>query len=213
MLNSTQEPFAGTPEKKPLNLPKFAEQLDDLHSDMEGLNSLLQVYEEKVAIDAIKKLKQEGASALDFVEEALGSFWELGEGKALRFLITTHVQQTRRLAALVEQAEAHPVCPEKEGAAYDAIKAVLRNCFEAWRDYDSDDGEKSVEADQVIERFNPLSLAVAIAKLIIAKGTEINSELKQEAFCDRLEAEAAAAGLEWFGLRELYDEYFPGVAP
>jgi hypothetical protein len=102
---------------------------------------------------------------------------------------------------------------------FEEVKERLRQCIELWKVLNTDGN--SIEKEDALNEearaaeeqicdggFNPGSPVVAAAKLIIAKGTALNTELKRVRE-ERLEYEAALGGLEWFGLRELYDEYFP----
>jgi hypothetical protein len=104
------------------------------------------------------------------------------------------------------------------------IKTILRQRMNAWKVYKGAPEEEEElyaqaekefhkgdrEAKEAINRLCPHGLEAAMAQMIIAKGPGINFELKLEAFAERLDAEVAAAGLEHFGLREHYDELFPG---
>jgi hypothetical protein len=107
---------------------------------------------------------------------------------------------------------------EGAGKHFEEIKQILRKRIEGWKAYSGIPLEGEPEAFRAaehaaIEEIGRLAsdspLEAAMAKLIISKGTLINNELRLDAFCDWLEAKAAADGLEYFGLRELYDGYFP----
>jgi hypothetical protein len=110
--------------------------------------------------------------------------------------------------------------PDGAGEHFEEVKDRVRQCIQAWkaassagsieRERELNAEVKEAEAQIYDGGLNPSCPAFAMAKLIVAKGVEINRELKLEARDARLEAEAAAAALEWFRLRELYDGYFPG---
>jgi hypothetical protein len=100
----------------------------------------------------------------------------------------------------------------------EAIKEILRERIEGWHAYSGIplEGEQEAlhnadhQAVETITRLSSNGFGAAMAKLVIAKGASINYEMSLGVFCDRIEAEAVAAGLDHFGLRELYDRYFLG---
>jgi hypothetical protein len=205
LTNSEAKTVGASPEQEPLDL---LTPLSDLHDDMDGLQSLMEVYEREVAHVEIARLAREGMDCTEYMKDPLGSLWSLGEGKALQFMITSHRRHLACLGALVEQQEAlsDRTPPEKDSDHYEVVKGRLRRCMEAWRD---NDGSQDTGATlRALDGLNPGSLEVAIGKVIISVGTEIHNELTHPIPCTRLNAQAALAGLEWFGLREFYDECF-----
>jgi hypothetical protein len=201
MLTTTTEELASKD-----TISEIANEMRHLHTDMDQFQAILQLYEDSVAVDFVENIASPRSK-----EDALELFWHAAEGKALRHLIVTHLYQTRRLEALVKRAEAQPRPPQREGDHFEAVKGEVLKCMEVWKAYlatppevdEAAEMDKMELCDSGIERFNPSSPEVALAKLIIAKGDCINSDLKNKAErypADRREYQAVRGALEWFGL-------------
>jgi hypothetical protein len=117
--------------------------------------------------------------------------------------------------------------PVTNPAEYELLKGKLRRIIVAWKtieDLDAAQDEDPVRvalmavahtAEQEIADLPAESLAVAAAKLVIAKIAELRDDLIDQADggwnCDQQAAQAALKAIEWFGLKELYDAYYPGA--
>jgi hypothetical protein len=157
----------------------------------------------KIADQAIDDLDGEGQEFAHSVDLLAG-----GIGRRVRRIMNFLDRQG---------AQDRPNGTASAGENFEAIREILRERIEGWKNYSGirlegeEEAFRSAEdaALEALRRLSPKGIEAAMAKLIILQGTEINAGYRHENFGERLEYEALAAGLEYFGLRELYNSYFP----
>jgi hypothetical protein len=116
--------------------------------------------------------------------------------------------------------------PITDPAEYEFLKGKLRRLMVVWKtteELNCDDEHplhialfaESSGIENEIADMPADSLAVAAAKLILAQIHRLGDGLTERSanggwHCEQQTAQAALKAIEWFGLKDLYDAYYPG---